>query len=306
MIGSRRAPSKGSVCRKEPPVAGRRQHLTRTNRSADPASSGAGKPATEAFPVVGIGASAGGLDAASRLLRALPPDSGAAFILVQHLDPTHPSMMVSLLAEHTAMPVSEAIDGVRIAPGRVYVIPPGTYLSAAKGALRLSQPQARHGARLPFDYLLRSLADAFGSRAVCIVLSGTGADGSLGLRAVREKGGLIIAQDPLEAAHDGMPRSAIATGAVDHVLSIADMPAALAPFGRHLQQAPANSGAGPPRDRRRLDATHRRSPATQDRPRLHALQERYATAADRAAHVACGARSRGHGAISRSPGDEPG
>jgi two-component system CheB/CheR fusion protein len=222
-------------------MAGRRQHLTRTNRSADPASSGAGKPATEAFPVVGIGASAGGLDAASRLLRALPPDSGAAFILVQHLDPTHPSMMVSLLAEHTAMPVSEAIDGVRIAPGRVYVIPPGTYLSAAKGALRLSQPQARHGARLPFDYLLRSLADAFGSRAVCIVLSGTGADGSLGLRAVREKGGLIIAQDPLEAAHDGMPRSAIATGAVDHVLSIADMPAALAPFGRHLQQAPANS-----------------------------------------------------------------
>jgi two-component system CheB/CheR fusion protein len=222
-------------------MAGRRQHPTRTNRSPDPASTGAGRATTEAFPVVGIGASAGGLDAASRLLRALPPDSGAAFILVQHLDPTHPSMMVSLLAEHTAMPVSEAIDGARIAPGHVYVIPPGTYLSAAEGALRLSQPQARHGARLPFDYLLRSLADAFGSRAVCIVLSGTGADGSLGLRAVREKGGLIIVQDPREAAYDGMPRSAIATRAVDHVLSIADMPEALARFGRHLQHAPANS-----------------------------------------------------------------
>jgi two-component system CheB/CheR fusion protein len=222
-------------------MAGRRQHLTKTNRNPGSAPPGAGSRATEPFPVVGIGASAGGLDAASRLLGALPPDSGAAFILVQHLDPTHPSLMVSLLAEHTAMPVSEATDGLRIAPGHVYVIPPGTYLSAAEGALRLSQPQARHGARLPFDFLLRSLADAYGSRAVGIVLSGSGADGSLGLWAVREKGGLIIAQDPREAAYDGMPRNAIATGAVDLVLSIADMPAALAQFGRRLQHAPASA-----------------------------------------------------------------
>jgi two-component system, chemotaxis family, CheB/CheR fusion protein len=225
-------------------MAGRRQHLTRTNRSPGSASPGAGSRATEPFAVVGIGASAGGLDAASRLLGALPPDSGAAFILVQHLDPTHPSLMVSLLAEHTSMPVSEATDGLRIAPGHVYVIPPGTYLSAAEDALRLSQPQARHGARLPFDFLLRSLADVYGSRAVGIVLSGSGADGSLGLRAVREKGGLIIAQDPREATYDGMPRSAIATGAVDLVLSIADMPAALAQFARHLERAPAGESAG--------------------------------------------------------------
>jgi two-component system, chemotaxis family, CheB/CheR fusion protein len=222
-------------------MAGRRQHLTRTTRSPDPARSEGGRPASEAFPVVGIGASAGGLDAASQLLDALPKDSDAAFILIQHLDPTHPSLMAGLLAEHTAMPVSEATDGVQIAPGHVYVIPPGTYLAASDGVLRLSQPQARHGARLPFDFLLRSLADAYGSRAVCVVLSGSGADGSLGLRAVREKGGLIIAQDPREAAHDGMPRSAIATGAVDLVLSIADVPAALAQFARHLERAPANA-----------------------------------------------------------------
>ncbi|HEY2047991.1 MAG TPA: chemotaxis protein CheB, partial [Caulobacteraceae bacterium] len=224
-------------------MAGRRQHLTKTSRNLGPGSSGAARRATEAFAVVGIGASAGGLDAASQLLEALPKDSGAAFILIQHMDPTHASLMAGLLADHTAMPVSEATDGLQISPGHVYVIPPGTYLAVAEGALRLSQPQARHGARLPFDFLLRSLADAYGSRAVCVVLSGSGADGSLGLRAVREKGGLVIAQDPREAAYDGMPRSAIATGAVDLVLPIADMPAALAQFARHLERAPANAAA---------------------------------------------------------------
>ncbi len=151
-----------------------------------------------------------------------------AFILVQHLDPTHESMMVDLLASHTSMTVRQATDGMKLARDRMYLIPPGTYLSVGDGALHLSQPQARHGARLPFDFLLHSLAEAYGARAICVILSGTGADGSLGLQAVHDKGGLVIAQDPDEAGYDGMPRSAIMTGAVDFVLPVAKIPDALA------------------------------------------------------------------------------
>jgi two-component system CheB/CheR fusion protein len=129
------------------------------------------------------------------------------------------------------MIVLQATDGMRLAPNHLYVIPPGTYLSVADGSLVLSRPVARHGARLPFDFLLHSMAEDCGSRAVCVVLSGTGADGSLGLRAVKQKGGLIIAQDPEEAGYGGMPRSAVQTGAVDLILRVADIPAALAQHG---------------------------------------------------------------------------
>src|ERR1700722_16268593 len=177
--------------------------------------------------VVGVGASAGGLDACKGLLAALPGPIGVAFILVQHLDPTHESMMVDLLADHTSMVVQQAGDGMPIERDHLYVIPPGAYLSVAAGALQLSQPQARHGARLPFDFLLHSLAAELGARAACVILSGTGADGSLGLQAMKARGGLVIAQDPKEAGYDGMPRNAIMTGAVDLVLPVAEIPDAL-------------------------------------------------------------------------------
>ncbi|WP_020177337.1 chemotaxis protein CheB [Methyloferula stellata] len=179
------------------------------------------------FPIVGIGASAGGLEACRKLVEALPIDTGMAFILVQHLDPTHESMMVDLLAGHTRVTVLQAMDGMLIEPDHLYVIPPGTYLSVGNGALHLSQPQAPHGARLPFDFLLHSLAEECGTRAISVILSGTGGDGSLGLKSVKEKGGLVIAQDPGEAAYDGMPRSAIMTGMVDLVLAIEKIPKAL-------------------------------------------------------------------------------
>ena len=177
--------------------------------------------------VVGIGASAGGLDACKKLIAALPVGNGMAFVLVQHLDPSHESMMVNLLAGHTRMRVLQVADGMKIEHDHVYIIPPGKYLSVLNGALHLSVPEARHGARLPFDFLLKSLAQEFGPRAACIVLSGTGADGSIGLKNIKDGGGLVIVQRPEEAGFDGMPRSAIATGAVDVVLRIADMPAAL-------------------------------------------------------------------------------
>ena len=150
-----------------------------------------------------------------------------AFILVQHLDPTHESMMVDLLAGYTSMAVRQAADGMPIEHDHLYIIPPGTYLAVADGVLHLSRPLARHGARLPFDFLLHALAADRGPLAGCVILSGTGADGSLGLKAVKEHGGLVIAQDPDEAGYGGMPRNAIMTGAVDRVLPVADIPAAL-------------------------------------------------------------------------------
>src|SRR5690242_6085175 len=188
----------------------------------------------DSFPVVGLGASAGGLDAFRRLLTALPPGTGMAFILIQHLDPTHASMMVDLLAGHTPMTVQQAADGIPLEREHIYLIPPGSYLSIRDGALRLSEPLERHGARLPYDFFLRSLAEELGERAICVILSGTGGDGSLGLKAVKKKGGLVIAQDPAEAEYDGMPRSAILTGIVDLVLPVGKISKALANYGRQL------------------------------------------------------------------------
>ena len=196
--------------------------------------------AADSFPVVGLGASAGGLDAFRRLLAVLPGGTGMAFILIQHLDPTHASMMVDLLAGHTPLTVQQAADGMPIEPEHVYLIPPGFYLSIRAGALRLSQPRERHGARLPFDFFLRSLADELGERAICVILSGTGGDGSLGLKAVKEKGGLVIAQEPSEAEYDGMPRSAIMTGVVDLVLPVAEIPEAVATYGRRKELMPTD------------------------------------------------------------------
>jgi len=184
------------------------------------------------FAVVGLGASAGGLDALRRLFDALPADSGMAFIVIQHLDPTHASMMVDLLAEHTTAKVQQAADGMPLLPGNIYVIPPGSYLSLHGGALRLTEPAERHGARLPFDFLLRSMATEYRERAICVILSGTGGDGSLGLKAIKENGGRVIVQSPDDAAFDGMPRSAIKTGLADFVVPVAKIPEILARYGK--------------------------------------------------------------------------
>ncbi len=203
------------------------------------------------FPIVAIGASAGGLNACRMLIDALPEKLGMAFILVQHLDPNHDSMLVDLLASHTTMAVSEAADGVRLAPDHLYVIPPGAYLAVSGRVLQLSRPEERHGARLPFDFLLRSLAEGEPDSVACIVLSGTGADGSEGLKALKAGGGLVIAQDPDEAEYDGMPRSAILSGAVNLTLKIAAMPAALATF-RDRKKGQATPTAAPPESTGRI------------------------------------------------------
>ena len=183
-------------------------------------------------PIVAIGASAGGLEAASKLFTCLSDRPGMAFILVQHLEPDHPSMMVELLAKRTAMQVVEASEGAFIEPDRLYVIPPGRFLSVESGTLHLSEPPTHHGVRLPFDFLLESLARGHGPRSACIILSGTGSDGSQSLPAFKAAGGLIIAQQPQQAEYSGMPESGIKTGLVDAILPVEKMPAALTTFAK--------------------------------------------------------------------------
>ncbi len=158
-----------------------------------------------------------------------------AFILVQHLDPHHESMMAELLASHTSMSVLQAHDGGAIAINHLYIIPPGRYLSVRDNALHLSLPDARHGARMPFDHLLNSLAEENAARTTGIILSGTGADGSQGLKALRNAGGFTIAQDPTEAEYDGMPSAAIAADAIDLTLPVRDIAAALSDSKRRPQ-----------------------------------------------------------------------
>lgn len=184
-------------------------------------------PPRSVFPIVAIGASAGGLDACTKLIASLPARTGMAFILIQHLDPHQKSMMVDLLAGHTMMTVTQAVDGMILTPDHLYIIPPGCYLSVAAGHIQLSKPNALHGARLPFDFLLHSLSHDCPARTIGLILSGTGSDGSLGLKALHDSGGFTIAQNPDEAEYGGMPSAAIAAMAVDLTLPIGEIAAAL-------------------------------------------------------------------------------
>ena len=184
-------------------------------------------------PVVGMGASAGGLASFESFFRAMPPRSGLAFVLIQHLDPTHASLTAELVAKHTSMPVVQLAGDTLVEPEHVYVIPPNKYLSIEGSTLRLTAPSEPRGQRMPIDLFLRSLAKARQERAVGIVLSGTGTDGALGLKEIQAAGGMTMVQEPETAQYDGMPCSAIAAGGVDYVLPIEGMPAALLTPPRH-------------------------------------------------------------------------
>ncbi|MDD7972348.1 chemotaxis protein CheB [Roseinatronobacter alkalisoli] len=182
------------------------------------------------LPVIAIGASAGGLEASRALLKELPGDVQAAFILILHLDPSHDSMMVDLLANHTKLKVVQAADGMTLQAGYLYVIPPGVFLTVAQRTMCLTAPDGGKSVRLPYDVLLRSLAKDAAELSGCIVLSGTGSDGSLGIADIHAAGGLVIAQDPEDAGYPGMPESAIATGFVARTLPASQMVAALEQF----------------------------------------------------------------------------
>jgi two-component system CheB/CheR fusion protein len=186
------------------------------------------------FPIVGIGASAGGLKAFEAFFRQMPSDSGMAFVLVQHLDPTHDSILVDLIKRVTAMDVFEAEDGLQVQPNTIYIIPPNRDISLLHGTLHLVEPAQQRGHRLPIDFLFRSLAEDQREKAICIILSGTGRDGTLGLKEIRGAGGMAMVQTPESAQYDGMPQSAIATGQVDYILPPEAMPDQLIRYTHHF------------------------------------------------------------------------
>src|SRR5258706_8415401 len=170
------------------------------------------------FVIAALGASAGGLEALENFFKHTPPDTGIGFVVVQHLSPDHKSALAELLARHTQMPVEQARDNARVESNHIYIIPPNAALTIEDGNLRVKAPEAPRGQRMPIDSLFRSLAEDRGEDAVCIMLSGTGSDGTVGLTAIKENGGMAMAQSIETAKYDTILRSAIATGLVDHIL----------------------------------------------------------------------------------------
>ena len=205
--------------------------------------------AASGFAIVGIGASAGGLAAFEAFFSGMPVDTdpGIAFVLVQHLDPNHKSMLTDIIRRYTRMQVFEVQDGVTVKPNCVYIIPPNSDLAFLNGGLQLIEPVAARTQRLPIDFFFCSLAQDQHERAIGVVLSGTGSDGTLGAREIKGKGGLVLAQKPESAQYDGMPRSVIATGMVDFELPPAEMPTQIIAYvAAHVLNHPATSGFSTP------------------------------------------------------------
>ncbi|MDD5716844.1 MAG: chemotaxis protein CheB [Sulfuricurvum sp.] len=177
------------------------------------------------FPIVGIGASAGGLAAFEAFFSGIPSESepGMAFVLVQHLSPDYTSMLVELVQRYTRMKVAQVEDGMKVESNCVYIIPPGRDMAFLNGSLQLLEPTAAHGRRLPIDFFFHTLAQDLHERSIGIILSGTGSDGTQGIRSIKEEGGLVIVQSPETTEFDGMPRSAIATGLADYILPPSEM-----------------------------------------------------------------------------------
>ncbi|MBN2427831.1 MAG: PAS domain-containing protein [Deltaproteobacteria bacterium] len=185
------------------------------------------------FPIVGIGASAGGLEALEQFLRHVPQACGMAFVIVQHLDPTHKGVLPELLQRTTEMKVSQARDRMRVNPDCVYVIPPNKDMSILHGVLHLFEPTAPRGLRLPIDFFFRSLAEDHQDHSIGVILSGMGSDGTMGLRAIKEKAGVTLAQEPASARFDSMPRSAIDAGLADLVAPAEELPGKILDYLRH-------------------------------------------------------------------------
>jgi chemotaxis methyl-accepting protein methylase/PAS domain-containing protein len=211
-------------------VERRRKKPTKTAVQATAAS-----PASISFPIVGIGASAGGLEALEQFLARVPAGSGMAFVIVQHLDPTHKGIMPELLQRATGMKVIQVKDRTRVRPDCVYVIPPNKDMSILHGVLHLLAPAAPRGLRLPIDFFLRSLAQDRQEHSIGVILSGMGSDGTLGLRAIKEKAGVVLVQEPATAKFDGMSRSAIDAGLADIVAPVTELPGKIIAY---LQRTP--------------------------------------------------------------------
>jgi len=186
------------------------------------------------FPIVGIGASAGGLEALESFLKKVPFPCGISFVIVQHLDPTHKCILVELLQRVTSMPVVEVADRMKIEINHVYAIPPNKSMTILHGVLHLFDPTEPRGLRLPIDLFFRSLADDLQQHSIGVILSGMGSDGTLGLRTIKEKGGCVFVQDPKSAKFDGMPQSAIDAGLADIIAPVEDLPYRILAYLKHI------------------------------------------------------------------------
>ena len=213
-----------------------REMSPKNETTSNPRESAVEKPGsgTDSFPVIGIGASAGGLEALSELFVKMPADTGAAFVVVQHLAPTRESAMPELLERYTRMPVHQVTDNLEIKPNTIYLIPPGKNMSIMNGFLQLLDQVEPSGIRHPIDFFFKSLALDRMAGAVGIILSGTGTDGTEGARVIKSELGLVIAQDPEEAKYDGMPRSVIDAGLTNYVLAVPDIPEQVVTYIRRI------------------------------------------------------------------------
>ena len=205
-------------------------------------------PAPDDFLIAAIGASAGGIEAFTELFRSLSPDTGMAFVLIQHLDPNHESALAELLSKSTAMKVAEVTDGMRVVPNQVYVIPPNTSMTITDHTLHLAPRGEVRGVHMSVDQFLRSLAEHQGNRSIGVILSGSGTDGTLGLAEIQAQGGVTFAQEESSAKYDGMPHSAIAAGFVDYVLPVKGIARELERIARHpyVSREPAVAASGLP------------------------------------------------------------
>ena len=247
--------------------------------SATPARKQLNSETVPKFPVAGIGASAGGLEAFLQLLKGLPTDTGMAFVLVQHLDPKHDSQLAGLLERATQMPVCEAVDGQILRPNRVHVMPSNVLMTVASGRLVLVP---RGNEMSPIDCFLRSLAAEYGELGVGVILSGTGADGTAGVEAVKAAGGITFAEDSASAKFSTMPENAVASGFVDFVLSPERIGIELARIARHPGLQQRTTPKVQKARTRRKRGTHCEDAPSAQRPRrcgFYALQEIHAAKA---------------------------
>ena len=235
-----------------------RQPQKRSPQAGNPSAPQAPKPETpppeplspaSAFPIVGIGASAGGLEAFTQLLHEIPIDTGLAYVLVQHLDPTHESMLPELLSRVTRMPVQQVQAGMRVEPNRIYVVPPNVSMTMTGTELRLASRSESFGLHMPIDHFFRSLAQEHGSRAIGIILSGAGSDGAMGLAEIKDRGGITFVQEERTARFQGMPHSAIMHGGIDFILPPSGIAQELTRIAQHpyvIADPPPHEAESPP------------------------------------------------------------
>lgn len=245
----------------------------------DAAGTRDGRSPTASFPIVGVGASAGGLEAFTQLLNALPLDTGMGFVLVQHLDPEHESALTQILSRATSMPVCDVTNNQAVEPNHVYIIPPDTTLSILDGKLKLQPRPKTRTPHQPIDSFFEALAVDHHERAIGVVLSGTASDGTLGLEAIKAQGGITFAQDD-SAKYDSMPRSAVMAGCVDLVVSPQQLAQELARIAKHPYVAgqPLELSARAPDDLDEATAHHDNDPSLpsgkKGSPRTGALPSR--------------------------------